>query len=100
MIEDNSRNPEWEKYIACANLMDALEEAMEEEDAAEDRECPSHYNHTIQPWDYMASIMTEEEFIGYLQGNVIKYISRFRDKGGREDVKKAQHYIDKLLSVY
>lgn len=61
---------------------------------------PRHYDKMMQPWDYMALIMTEEAFKGYLQGNVIKYISRFEDKGGKQDLEKAKHYIDKLLEVY
>ena len=31
------------------------------------------------------------------QANVIKYVCRFRDKGGREDLLKAKHYIDLLI---
>jgi hypothetical protein len=61
--------------------------------------CPDHYNHAIQPWQYMESIMSEEAFQGYLEGNIIKYISRWRDKGGQQDLEKCKHYLDKLLSV-
>jgi len=46
----------------------------------------------IQPWDY---ILANE--IGYMEGNAIKYLSRWKDKGGVEDLKKARHYIDKLI---
>lgn len=62
-----------------------------------DKECPKHYDHVIQPWDYMQSIMSEEAFQGYLEGNIIKYISRWRDKGGVQDLNKAKHYLEKLL---
>lgn len=31
------------------------------------------------------------------QANVVKYVCRFRDKGGIEDLKKARHYIDLLM---
>jgi len=96
-------NKEWEAYVAKAELLEALERLNSKEWNQEeypDEICPSHYNHTIQPWEYMESVMTEDGFVGYLQGNVIKYISRFQDKGGREDLSKAKHYIDKLLSVY
>jgi len=59
-----------------------------------------HYkSKTIQPWDAMESWMTPEEFIGFLWGNVIKYIARWRDKGGLEDLEKAQHYLGKLVEV-
>ena len=59
----------------------------------------NHYkNCKVQPWDAMESWMTEEEFIGYLRGNVIKYTARAGKKGSvKEDLLKAQHYLDKLL---
>lgn len=37
--------------------------------------------------------------IGYLEGNIIKYISRYKEKGGVVDLYKAQHYLDKLVEV-
>jgi hypothetical protein len=58
-----------------------------------------HYQKAIQPWDYMESCMSEEAFKGYLWGNIIKYVSRWEDKGGVQDLQKARHYIDKLVSV-
>lgn len=55
----------------------------------------SHYkDKSIQPWDYIAS-----NSLGYLEGNVVKYVSRWREKGGLEDLKKAQHYLTKLIEV-
>jgi hypothetical protein len=37
--------------------------------------------------------------LGYLDGNAVKYLSRWRLKGGIQDLKKARHYIDKLIEV-
>jgi len=54
-----------------------------------------HYqSKAIQPWDYIVS-----NRLGYLEGNVVKYVSRWQDKGGRQDLEKARHYLDKLLEV-
>ena len=54
-----------------------------------------HYKgKAIQPWDYIAS-----NNLGYLEGNIVKYVSRWKDKGGVEDLKKAQHYLAKLIEV-
>ena len=50
---------------------------------------------SVQPWDALAAWMSKEAFNGFLRGNVIKYIAR--DKGGVEDLKKARHYLDKLI---
>jgi len=52
-----------------------------------------HYkDKRIQPWDYIHS-----NGIGYLAGNIIKYVSRYKDKSGLEDLYKAKHYIEKLI---
>ena len=48
----------------------------------------------IQPWDFITA-----NGIGFLDGNAIKYLTRWRDKGGIEDLMKARHYIDKLIEV-
>lgn len=37
--------------------------------------------------------------IGYFEGNVIKYVSRWRAKGGVKDLEKAKHYIDLLIEL-
>jgi hypothetical protein len=59
-----------------------------------------HYqNKAVQPWDAMQAWMTDEQFKGFLWGNVIKYIARWQDKGGIEDLRKARHYMDKLIEV-
>jgi hypothetical protein len=59
-----------------------------------------HYqSKSIQPWDAMQAWMTDEQFKGFLWGNVIKYIARWQDKGGIEDLRKARHYMDKLIEV-
>lgn len=60
----------------------------------------NHYtSKSVQPWEAMQSWMSHEEFTGFLRGNVIKYVARCNDKGGVEDLKKAQHYLDKLIEV-
>ncbi len=54
-----------------------------------------HYkDKVIQPWDYIAA-----NALGYFEGNVIKYVSRWRDKGGSEDLRKARHCLDKLIEL-
>jgi hypothetical protein len=54
-----------------------------------------HYkNKTIQPWDYIT-----ENNMGYLEGCIIKYVSRYKEKNGIEDLKKARHFLDKLLEI-
>ncbi len=45
----------------------------------------------------MRAWMTPEAFCGHLQGNIIKYIARYRDKGGVQDLRKAAHYLQRLI---
>lgn len=60
----------------------------------------THYKDmAIQPWDAMRAWMTPEAFRGFLLGNVIKYAARHQAKGGLEDLRKASHYLDKLMEV-
>lgn len=57
-----------------------------------------HYTtFSIQPIDYMKSLMEPLEYEGFLRGNVIKYVSRYRVKNGVEDLKKARTYLNWLI---
>lgn len=53
----------------------------------------------IQPWDAMQEWMSKEAFQGFLQGNAIKYLARWREKNGVQDLQKAIHYIEKLIET-
>lgn len=53
----------------------------------------NHYSKLpIQPVDYIL-----KNGLGYLEGNVIKYVTRYKDKNGVEDLKKAIHYLEMLI---
>lgn len=58
---------------------------------------PNHYNKKIQPIEYMRVNMSPEEFKGFLKGNIIKYISRAEEKGGKDDYEKAMVYLKWLI---
>jgi len=60
----------------------------------------NHYKDmAIQPWHIMEAVMTQEEFIGFLKGNIIKYSLRAGRKDGSDDAGKAKHYMQKLKEV-
>lgn len=60
----------------------------------------NHYKEMpVQPWAVMEAVLTHEEFIGFLKGNVIKYSMRAGRKEGSDDAGKAQHYLMKLREV-
>ena len=55
----------------------------------------THYKDLpIQPVEYIHA-----NNIGYFEGNVIKYVSRWRKKNGIADLEKAKHYIDLLIEL-
>lgn len=55
----------------------------------------THYKQfTYETWDVI-----NDWGLGYFDGNAVKYLSRWRHKGGIEDLKKARHYIDKLIEL-
>ena len=52
-----------------------------------------HYKHlAIQPAEYII-----KNNISWTEGNVIAYVTRWREKGGIEDLKKARHHLDMLI---
>lgn len=60
---------------------------------------PSHYNQSgIECIDAIKAALTPTEFRGYIKGNLIKYTWREEYKNGDEDLKKAQWYLNKLVS--
>lgn len=63
---------------------------------------PEHYTQGgIECIDAIKASMTCEEFVGYLKGNCLKYLWRYRNKGKvQEDLKKAQWYLDKLVKEW
>ena len=63
---------------------------------------PKHYTSGtlgIEVINTMEMCSTEDEFMGYLRCNALKYISRFENKNGLEDVKKCAWYVKKYLAV-
>lgn len=56
---------------------------------------PKHYQLPIEPKDFII-----KNQLGFCEGNVIKYICRYKQKNGVEDLKKAKQYIDFLIDEY
>lgn len=61
---------------------------------------PPHYNQQgIECIDAIQAA-TDEGFQHYLQGNIVKYIWRYRYKNGKQDLEKAAWYLNKLIETY
>ena len=75
-------------------------QAMEQSDNKELEDMvnhPPHYNKAgIECIDAIKA-MTDDGFEYYLQGNIMKYLWRYRYKNGAEDLKKAQWYLNELI---
>ena len=58
-----------------------------------------HYKEMgVQPWDVMEAVLSRDEFIGFLKGNIVKYSMRAGKKDS-DDAGKARHYMMKLREV-
>ena len=61
-------------------------------------ECVSHYNQgQVECIEAIKAALTPEEFRGFCKGNIIKYIWRERQKGGKDSLKKAEVYLRWLI---
>ena len=62
------------------------------------RKGSQHYQGSIQPWDAMEEWMPPHQFVGFLRGNIIKYLARIDRRGQPlNDARKALHYAEKLV---
>lgn len=62
--------------------------------ANERQEGGNHYRSEIQHWDYVW-----KNDLGYFEGQITKYVTRWRKKNGLEDLLKAKHFLDKLIEI-
>jgi len=58
---------------------------------------PAHYNKSgIETINIIESV-TDDGFESYLQGNILKYLCRYKYKNGVEDLEKARWYLNRLI---
>ena len=93
-----SHTVNWDQEGTSADIV--AYRVVEQKTAAEPtalshQEGGDHYKKlAIQPVEYI-----HKNGIGYFEGNVIKYVTRWRNKNGVADLKKARHYIDLLIEL-
>ena len=51
-----------------------------------------HYKSGIQHWDYAIS-----QKLGYMEGQITKYVTRWDKKNGLQDLRKAAHFLERLI---
>lgn len=85
---------EWNELIRidCQNIP---EDWLPWTTALDIQEGGNHYkDFPIQP-----VVFITRNNLGYCEGNVVKYITRWQKKGGLADLRKARHYIDLLIEM-
>lgn len=56
---------------------------------------PDHYTKgKIEPWDFIAA-----NNLNFFEGNIVKYITRYKYKNGLEDLYKVREYVEKLIDL-
>jgi len=83
-----------EKAKDAIDIMEALTEPSKPDPV----NSPEHYNMLdVEAIDLIEMSMTKDEFLGYLKGNVLKYIIRYKHKGkSLEDIDKGKWYLERL----
>lgn len=82
--------PEWDEFVTVANA-----------DVSDNVKHPNHYNQDgeIECIDAIKASLGLEGFAAYCRGNTIKYLWRYKRKGGVEDLKKSQQYLTWLIET-
>lgn len=94
-IKDNTSRFWYEHEINNLPYIFILKEEPQTPDLIENQ--PHYKNQSIEPIDLMRNNFSKEEYSGFLQGNVLKYMLRYKDKNGLEDLKKAKTYLTWLI---
>ena len=97
MADEEPKKPE--KTEEYKDIMDALTYPEPKPEPEPDPvNSPEHYNKLeVEAIDLIEMSMTKDEFLGYLKGNVLKYIIRYKHKGkDLEDLDKGKWYLQRL----
>jgi hypothetical protein len=92
-LEEQREKEAYEELLSEGKLLNDPE--IEEESALQTQVGGSHYKEMkIQPVEFITA-----NNLGFIQGSVIKYISRYKSKNGRQDLEKAKHFIELLIQL-
>ena len=92
-----------EKHLDELDLLRIFQEATKENFEEETEDTANHPTHytvgDIEVIEYIKDKLTKDEYVGYCIGNVIKYVSRYKHKNGKEDLDKALVYLSWAIEV-
>lgn len=81
--------------MKCSVPSKGLKESMETTNPLDVQVGGGHYKtRAIQPIEYIHA-----NNLNYSEGAIVKYITRWRDKNGFEDLEKIKHYVDLLIAM-
>ena len=84
----------WDGYNTSCALLGVLK-PYREVNPLDTQEGGSHYKDCkIQPIEYITA-----NNLDFMQGNIVKYITRHKNKNGAEDIRKIKHYCDLILKL-
>lgn len=85
-------NKAWNDFISLNGEIKQVD--CNEDIVKPDRYCGKDGKDLLQVFE--ESLLTDEEYKGFLKGNVYKYVKRYEVKNGKEDLEKATVYLKKL----
>ena len=89
MLCDTCKNPTHCANIGRCGMQTGTQSALDKQESG------NHYKDKgIQPIVYIHA-----NHLGFCEGNVVKYVTRWRDKGGEADLRKAIHYLELLIQL-
>ena len=90
-----------EKTYTCQNKEQLHKCSSKLESVKDQVTKPEHYNiGNIEAWDYIRDNLGDEYYVAYCEGNVKKYLHRWRYKGKpKEDLLKAKAYLEQMLKI-
>lgn len=84
-----------DEYSSREDIMKELDSAVAAANPLSVQAGGQHYKKLrIQPVEYIHA-----NNLPYIEGNIVKYITRWRDKGGKTDLEKVKHYVDLLIQL-
>jgi len=97
MSIDDATPQEWDEITTPARIVKKTATATVT--ITDDVNHPVHYNNgKVECIEAIEAMLSPTEFEGYVRGNVIKYVWRFKYKDGLKDLKKAKWYLERLIA--
>ena len=101
VVEESSVTPVVSILETTADVKPINKETRKQINETKNTTVPAHYQgKTIDVLGILDEFLTPEAVAGFNVGNVIKYVLRFKGKGGVDDLRKARDYLDRMIESY